>query len=107
MESLRRRYKITLEEEGKLASRIEAIFKGLFALRSKENISGLVEDFLNRKNIQKGDVLGFTYNHNMTYESLVGLLGEIRNKKPSLNKKTKKAGLKKIKKTAKSAGGVQ
>jgi hypothetical protein len=96
MESLRRRYKITLEEEDKISARVEAIFKGIFSLRSKENIAGLVEDFLNRKNIQKGDVLGFTYNHNMTYEALLGLLGDIRAKAGKNKKKvTKKKSAKK------------
>ncbi|AZF89967.1 hypothetical protein [Methanosarcina virus MetMV] len=91
MESLRRQYGITLEEEDKLAARVEAMFKGLFELRFKENTFKLVEDFLNRRNFIEGDELVFSYVQKITYTALIGLLGEIRNGKEAEKKKLKKS----------------
>lgn len=87
METMRRQYKITLEEEDALAKIVAKKMMALAEIRMEEGIRDELGKVMSMQSAGPSDTLNFRYSISMDVGSLLAELGEIRR---TIKKKGKK-----------------
>lgn len=92
MQSFRRKYRITPEEEDVIYQRVTSIMKNLFLNNHEEKIQNAVENIICQKGLGGADKIQITYNIELDVSFIETTLAELRNGKNKswLKKKMKK-----------------
>jgi hypothetical protein len=77
METFRRKYQVTLEEEDLIAKHVGRLLRGVFELKYKENVEEIIEKMMNTQ-AMSSDQFVLSYRQTCSVDSIVGILGEIR-----------------------------